>query len=184
MVGRWGAGAWRLPALALGLGLAGLGLVLSSGPPDPADGRTGAAPSAASASGATGGAGSTAAAPAPASAEVRGLRAELVDGEKASGGEIAWWTTWRLCWDPVPGATAYLVTTVSFEGAGEPVAVTETCHELGVASGTTRGSGSYPGRGAQLIQMEISMSVSVAARMADGSVGPASPDIPVGAAFP
>ncbi len=118
------------------------------------------------------------------SLDISGLRAELVDEEKPSGGEIAWWTTWRLCWNPVPGASDYLVSTVSFEGPGRPRPVSGTCHELGVANGSTRESGTYPGRSEQLIQAEVSMSVSVAARLADNTVGPASPDISVGKAYP
>lgn len=118
------------------------------------------------------------------SLEIRGLRAELIDGEKpAANGELTWWTTWRLCWDAVPGASDYLVSTVSFEGAGIPRVVTGTCYDLGVANGTTRESGSYAGRTAQLIQLEISMSVSVEARLPDGTVGPASPDIPVASTY-
>lgn len=156
-------------AIALGTGLGGLGLVLG---PGLARGPGAVAESQA------------AAVVTEAPAEIRGLRAELIDEQKSTDAGFSWWTTWRLCWDLAPGAAEYLVTTVSFEGAGEPRTVTEPCYDIGVASGTSREAGSYPGRSEQLIQVEISMSVSVAARMEDGSVGPASPDIPVGSSIP
>ncbi len=164
-------GAWKIPAL--GLGVVGLGLIVSL--------RLLGSPSQLSGSGPS----ASASAEQVTALEIRGLRAELIDGERPSGsGELAWWTTWRLCWSPVPGAQDYLVTTVSFEGPGIPQPVSGTCHELSVASGTTRESGNYAGRDAQLVQMEVSMSVGVAARMTDGTIGPESPDISVGEAYP
>ena len=162
-------GVGRIAAIALGTSLGGLGLVLSP--------RVAGGPGAIDSSQAP-------AVVTEAPAEIRGFHAELIDEEKPTDTGFSWWTAWRLCWDSDPGVVEWLVTTVSFEGAGEPRAVTEPCYEIGVASGTSRESGSYPGRSEQLIQVEISMSISVAARMADGSVGPASPDIPVGRAVP
>ena len=113
------------------------------------------------------------------------LKARLVDEERAiDGGQISWSTSWRLCWEPVPGATRYAVTEVSFEGAGEPREFTEPCYEPSVANGVTDRAGEYPGREEQLDLMESTLSVSIAARLPDGTVGSASPDIPVGAEYP
>jgi len=164
--------AWKIPALGLGV-VVGLGLLLGPRPADfPGTAAGLASPSASDAV-------------MTRSLEIRGLHAELMNEEKPTGGtQIARWTIWRLCWDPAPGARDYLVTTVSVEGAGRPQPVSATCHELAVANGTTRQSGTYAGRSAQLTYMEISTSVSVAARLPDGSVGPASPDIPLGQAYP
>lgn len=120
------------------------------------------------------------------SAEVRGLRAELIDRAAAKpGGGFAWTTAWRLCWSAVPGAREYLVTLVTSEGVDPRSRATrKTCYSLTVASGTAPRRGARPGRPGQLALMESMLSVSVAARLGDGSVGPAAPDLPVGRRHP
>lgn len=120
------------------------------------------------------------------SAAITGLRATLLDQETPlATGAVAWTTRWRLCWDPVPGASAYLLTTVTSEGVS-PISrlLDQRCYTLTVASGTARASGQRPGRRAQLSLMEVQLAVSVAARLSDGSNGPPSPDIPVAAPYP
>jgi len=114
--------------------------------------------------------------------EIRGLRAELVDRERPRpGGGFAWTTAWRLCWAPVPGARGYFVTMVTSEGVSpRPRAIANRCFGLKVASGTAGRRGARPGRREQLDLIESMLSVSVAARLRDGSVGPAAPDLPVG----
>jgi hypothetical protein len=126
-------------------------------------------------------------APAAAAAgELRGLRAELIDREtRTPDGRFAWTTAWRLCWSPVPGARGYLVTMVTSEGVDpRPRRTTNTCYSLTVASGTAARRGARPGRAGQLAVMESMLSVSVAAQLGDGSVGPAAPDLPVGRGHP
>ena len=77
-----------------------------------------------------------------------------------------------------------MVTEVSFEGAGEPRELTEPCYELSVANGVSDRAGKHPGREQQLDLMESTLSVSITARLPDGTVGPVSPDIPVGVEYP
>lgn len=112
--------------------------------------------------------------------QVTGVRSELVDREQPTGdGRIAWWTSWKVCWDPVPGAESYEVTILGIEGPGIPQTVPGPCHELTVANGTTGRSGEYPGRDQQLALVSASMSVSVAARFPDGTIGPPSADVTI-----
>ncbi len=68
----------------------------------------------------------------------------------------------------------------------DPVArrIERRCYSLTVATGTARAPGGRPGRRAQLSLMEVQLSVSVAARLEDGSTGPWSPDVSVGAPYP
>jgi hypothetical protein len=123
--------------------------------------------------------------PGPVAASIVGLRARLVDEETVLGPDrVSWWTRWQLCWAPVPGADSYLVTAVSFEGPGRPRNVAQPCYELTVANGIANRPGGRAGRSQQLSLIAISLCVSIAARFADGTVGPASPDIPVGARYP
>lgn len=119
------------------------------------------------------------------SAEITGLRAELIDQETAvEGVRVSWSTRWRLCWTPVPGAVGYLVTTATPEGIGPPREIAEPCYELTVANGITTRHSDRPGRSHQLSLMQTTLSISVAARLGDGTIGPSSPDVPVGAEYP
>ena len=157
--------------LGLVLGAAGLGLF----GPRPAPFETSSSPTASNDQGEDG----------RSSLAIKGLQARLIDEERtADKGQIFWSTSWRLCWEPVPAANRYVVTEVSFEGAGGSRELTEPCYELSVANGVTNEPGKYPGREQQLDLMESTLSVSVAARLPDGTVGPASPDIPVAAEYP
>jgi hypothetical protein len=123
--------------------------------------------------------------PGLARASITGLRAQLIDEETVLGPDrVSWWTRWQLCWAPVPGADSYLVTPVSFEGPGRPRNVAQPCYELTVANGIAKLPGECPGRAHQLSLIEISLSVSVTAHLRDGTLGPPSPDIPVGRPYP
>ncbi len=116
---------------------------------------------------------------------IDGLRAELLEEEQAlDDGRVSWSADWRLCWAPVPSAAGYVVTVVSFEGAGEPRETVDTCYQLSVASGVAERSGERPGLSEQLDLMAASLSVTVAVRSADGLVGASSPDIAVGEEYP
>ena len=116
---------------------------------------------------------------------ITGLRTEVIDQEMPlEGGRVSWSTRWRLCWAMVPGATGYLVTAVTPEGAGPPREIDQPCYDLTVANGVASQLGERPGRSQQLSLMQTMLSISVAARMSDGTVGPASPDIAVGSEYP
>jgi len=117
----------------------------------------------------------------PVSPAIQDLRATLRDDERAlPDGRVAWMTVWQLCWRPIPGAAGYAVTPVSYEGPGRPFEVREPCYALGVANGIDDRPGQRSGRSAQLGLMSSSLSVSVAVRYKDGTLGPASPDYAVG----
>lgn len=121
----------------------------------------------------------------PSSPALTGLKAELIDQETPlEGGRVSWSTRWRLCWELTPGAVGYLVTTATPEGVSPPGDTTDLCFVLTVASGTADRRGERPTRSQQLSLMQTMLSVSVAARMSDGTVGPASPDIAVGSEYP
>lgn len=120
-----------------------------------------------------------------ASGAIAGLRAELLDQERVLGaGRISWWTHWRVCWTPVSGAVSYLVTAESAEGAGPPLEVPGLCYSMSVANGIATRSGERAGQSHQLSLMAASLSVTIAARMRDGRLGPASPALPVGREYP
>lgn len=117
----------------------------------------------------------------PVSPAIQDLRATLRDDERAlPDGRVAWMTVWQLCWRPIPGAAGYAVTPVSYEGPGRPLDVREPCYSLAVANGIDERPGQRSGRTAQLGLMSSSLSVSVAVRYKDGTLGPASPDYAVG----
>lgn len=121
----------------------------------------------------------------PASTEIRDLRATLRDEERTlPDGRIAWSTEWRLCWTPVRLAVAYAVTPVSFEGPGRAIEVREPCYALSVANGVDDRPGQRSGRTGQLSLIGSSLAVSVAARFADGTLGPGSADHSVGREIP
>lgn len=117
---------------------------------------------------------------------VEGLRATLIDTETPlAGGRVAWRTRWRLCWRPARDAAGYFLTFVTSEGVGPvPRRIDRPCYSLTVATGTGPAPGRQPGRAAQLGLMQVQLSVSVAARLRDGSSGPPSPDVPVGTTYP
>lgn len=119
------------------------------------------------------------------SAEITGLRAELIDQETAlDGWRVSWSTRWRLCWTPIPGAVGYMITTATPEGVGPSREIAEPCYALTVANDITTRFGERPSRSHQLSLMQLSLSISVAAKLGDGRIGPSSPDIPVGAKYP
>jgi len=117
---------------------------------------------------------------------VSGLRAFLVDEEQRTPeGRYAWTTRWKLCWRPVPAATAYLITVVTSEGIDpQPREVDDPCYEVTVATGSSARKGARPGRDAQLSQMRSTLSVSVAAKLEGGATGPPSSDVEVATPYP
>ena len=99
-----------------------------------------------------------------------------------TGVNEVWTTYWELSWDEVPGAVDYLIYHATSEGiSSKPRQTDEPCWRLAVA----RGVGAVLQRDelgwkAQLAMMASQLQVSVVARFADGSVGPASRRFSVG----
>lgn len=116
------------------------------------------------------------------SAAITGIEARLIGQEAAlPDGRIAWSTRWRLCWAPVAAAVAYAVTTVSPEGAGPTGITTERCFAMTIASGIAERADPPASRPRQSDPMQaLMLSFRIAAQLADGTLGPASPAIPVG----
>lgn len=113
---------------------------------------------------------------------ITGLKAEVIDQEIAlPDGRIAWSRRWYLCWDAVPGAAAYAVTAVTPEGSGEPGDTTDRCLAMTIASGIAERRDS-----SRLFDptQQLMLSLIVAARFADGTLGPASPALPIGRIYP
>ena len=121
-----------------------------------------------------------------ASAEIRRLRATLVDRERRlPDGRVSWSTRWRLCWKPVPGARSYAIAVATSEGVDpRPRSTPRTCFGLVVANGVGRRRAERRGRDAQLSVMQAMLAVSVAAKLMNGRVGPWSEDVSVGARYP
>ncbi len=125
-------------------------------------------------------------APKAATGAITGLKAELTDQESAlPDGRVAWSRRWRLCWDAVPGAVAYVVTSATPEGSGAPGETTDRCFAMTVANGVAARAGERPGRVGPVDALQsLMLSFVVAARLADGTLGPSSPAVAVGRTFP
>ncbi len=124
------------------------------------------------------------AAPRPVAAPV-GLRAELTDTRAAAPGRpglVAWGVRWRLTWEPVPGATAYVLRFSGPEGPdpGPGRRLELPQFELEVARGLDPPSRLDRARALQLGYRSTQLAVTVAAVAADGTVGPATAALPVG----
>ena len=127
------------------------------------------------------------AAPSVPPAAVTGFRAAVQDVDTpvrgADGRDVVrWQSTWRLTWEPVPGATAYEVQYGTSEGAGddEPEAVqTEPSLDVEAAAGTSSRARLAQDRRAGLLFTSSQLLVQVRARNEHGA-GPASLWLPVG----
>ena len=99
----------------------------------------------------------------------------------AGAGKLAWTSTWRLSWDPVPGATSYAVHYGTNEGAGGGAPKVQPEPELTVeaAAGTSPVALLEQERSAALLFTSSQLLVSVAARSEAGE-GPRSLWFPVG----
>lgn len=98
---------------------------------------------------------------------------------------VEWRTRWQLRWRPVTGATSYVVRTATSEGpSGRSKMVAETRYLLEVAAGTSPAARLARDRTTQLALIAAHLRVQVAARGADGRIGPASPWFAVGEGVP
>jgi hypothetical protein len=91
-----------------------------------------------------------------------------------------------LTWEPVAGAVAYSVRAVGPEGRAEhPMrTVQEPRLGLSVAAGTTTEAERPRARDGQTAYRATQLGVTVAAVRGDGSVGPPTAVVPVGARLP
>lgn len=125
-------------------------------------------------------------------APVTGVRVALEHEERpapgpAGVGKVAWTSSWRLSWDPVPGATAYAVRYATSEGAGNQAPRVLTGADtlarpsllVEAAAGTSSRARLDQDRDAGLLFTSSQLLVSVAARSAGGE-SPASLLFPVG----
>ena len=98
----------------------------------------------------------------------------------AGAGKLAWTSTWRLSWAPVPGANSYAVHYGTNEGAaGAPKVQPEPELEVEAASGTSPVALLEEQRSAALLFTSSQLLVSVSAR-SDAGEGPRSVWFPVG----
>lgn len=95
---------------------------------------------------------------------------------------VRWEADWTLTWEPAAGAAEHAVWFGTNEGApSEPRrTVEEPRLRLTAAAGTSPAGRSAADREAGLLFTSSQLLVSVAARAADGSLGPRSPWFPVG----
>lgn len=99
----------------------------------------------------------------------------------AGAGKLAWTSTWRLSWTPVPGASSYAVHYGTNEGAGsgQPKVQPETELSVEAAAGTSTVAQLDQQRRAALLLTSSQLLVSVSAR-SDAGEGPRSAWFPVG----
>lgn len=101
----------------------------------------------------------------------------------AAGGLTTWETTWRLSWQPVPGASGYVARYRTSEGGGGPGArrrdLTAPVLRVQAAAGTSPAARLDRDRRAGLLFTSSQLLVQVAPRAAGGD-GPWSPWYPVG----
>ena len=72
--------------------------------------------------------------PAPVTGITTAFEDEVADGP---GGQIAWSTYWKFCWQPYPGARSYELQLITPEGASPKLKSRhEPCYRIQVATGT------------------------------------------------
>ena len=99
----------------------------------------------------------------------------------AGAGKLAWTSSWRLSWTPVPGATSYAVRYGTNEGAasGKPTVQPGTELSVEAAAGTSTVAQLDQQRRAALLLTSSQLLVSVSAR-SDAGESPRSLWLPVG----
>jgi hypothetical protein len=124
-----------------------------------------------------GGSGSLTTGPPPA-----GLVASLEDQTDATGG---WRTTWVLCWDADPAATAYEIRTVTGEGASPRLRRQQDhCLRIEAAAGDGPGEDRLARRAAQLTAQQGQLAFQVRAVPRHGPASDWSPAVAVGTEGP
>ena len=123
------------------------------------------------------------------SREVTGIQARLSDDVRPFREQgldrVRWQTFWSLEWLPVAGATDYVLTIKTSEGVSQQPRYTgETMYRLEVAKGDNPTNAGLLARDIQLSTIQSLLSVSIAPRFPDGSIGRASPYFEVGRTFP
>ena len=96
-----------------------------------------------------------------------------------------WQTHWVIQWQPVPGAVACEIITMTSEGRSKKSKrVERPPFRLEVAKGENARAEGMPTRPIQLLTIQGLLSIKVVARMTDGSNGPASPWLQAGLSYP
>jgi hypothetical protein len=107
-------------------------------------------------------------------APVSGLVATLEDETRTlPSRQIAWFTYWRLCWDPYPGAQGYEIQALTSEGASPRLrTLHERCFRLTVAAGRNDESRGFSGRDVLLGLQAGQLAYRVRARRDGNRVSP------------
>lgn len=96
-----------------------------------------------------------------------------------------WRTDWVIQWAPVPDAVAYDLLYMTSEGASKKsTSLHAAPFRLEVAKGDNPQAEGMPTRTIQLITIQSLLSVRVVPRLANGSLGPASPWLQAGREYP
>lgn len=122
-------------------------------------------------------------------AGVTDLRAALEDQvrpyDKKGIKYLDWHTYWVVHWRPVPGAKEYQITYFTSEGVSKKTKVlAQPPFRLESALGNNAKGHGLLQRELQLQTIQSMLSISIAPRMADGRLGPASPLLRVGQIYP
>lgn len=95
--------------------------------------------------------------------------------------QLRWRTQWVLRWEPTPLAVGYVLAYKTAEGVSKkPTELTDPFFRIEVAKGDNPNSSGLVSRELQLLTIQSLLSVRVAARFKDGSLGIPSPWIMVG----
>lgn len=112
----------------------------------------------------------------------RGFEAVVRDDTRTRpDGLVRWSAEWELSWQPVPGASGYLVYVTTAEGAGgEARRIAEPRWSINVANGVDPLDDVRTARDQQLALLAAQLEVRVAARYPDDRTSRRSPPFPVG----
>lgn len=122
-------------------------------------------------------------------AGVTNLRAVLEDEiqsyDKKGVNYLRWHTYWVVDWQPVVGAKEYQITYFTSEGVSKKTKIlAHPPFRLESALGDNPKSMGFLQREIQLQTIQSLLSISIAPRMADGSIGLPSPLLGVGQTYP
>lgn len=114
-----------------------------------------------------------------------GLRATLENKKEQYNQEgiaqMRWRTEWVLHWQPTPHALGYVLAYKTSEGVSKkPVEFIDPVFRIEVAKGDNPEAEGFVSREIQLLTIQSLLSVRLAARFADGTLGAPSPWIAVG----
>ena len=112
------------------------------------------------------------------------LEDETENYRRESVQQLRWRTQWVLRWEPTPLAVGYVLAYKTAEGVSKkPTELDGPVFRIEVAKGDNPNSSGLVSRELQLLTIQSFLSVRVAARFQDGSVGIPSPWIMVGSRY-